>query len=74
MTEFEFALILQLSHDALYERRLTLAVSAHKGYLVATLYCEVNTAEHRLVVERHSHIAHLYRIGTAARTWRELKA
>ena len=41
MSKLQFALILQLPHNALHERRLTLTISTHKGYLVATLYGEV---------------------------------
>ena len=74
MSQLQFTLVLKLPHDAFHERRFTLAVSSHKGNLVATLHGEVHAAEYLLAVKRHRHIAHLHRIGTASRTWRELQS
>ena len=74
MPQLQLALVLQLTHDAFHQRRLTLAVSTHEGNLVATFHGEVYAAEYLLAVERHRHVAHLHRIGTASRTRRELQA
>ena len=74
MPQFEFSLILQLSHDTFHERGFTLAITTYESYLVATFYSKIHAVEYLLIIKRHGYIAHLYRIGTAARTWRELEA
>lgn len=45
----------------------------HEGNLVAAFDGKIDTAENILAVERHCHIAHLHRVGTAARTRRKLQ-
>ena len=74
MSQLQLALVLQLSHDAFHESRLTLAVSANKGNLVATLHSKVHAAEYLLAVESHGHVTHLNGVGSTSRTWREFKS
>ena len=72
VSEVELSLVLELSHDALDECRLSFAVATYEGYLVATFYGEVHTAEYCFVIESHGYVAHLHGVGTASWAWWEL--
>ena len=61
------SLVFQLSHDALDECGLTLAVSPDEGYLVASLDGKIDAAEDSLVVERHGYVVHLD--GVCSASW-----
>ena len=66
--------MLKVSHDTLHQRRLTLAIASHEGYLVASLHGEVHSAKHLLVAECHAHVAHLHGVGAAAWAWWEFES
>ena len=53
MPQFEFSLILQLSHDTFHERGFTLAITTYESNLVATLYSKIHATEYLLIIKRH---------------------
>ena len=63
-----------MSHDALDESRLTLAVSPDEGYLVASLDGKIDAAEDSFVVERHGYVVHLDGVCSASWRRRELQS
>ena len=53
MSQFEFPLILQLSHDTFHECGFTLAITTYESDLVATLYSKIHATEYLLIIKRH---------------------
>ena len=63
-----------LTHDALHQRRLTLAVLADKGHLLASLDGQVDVGEHEVLgVIALSHILANHGVVTTTQTGRELQ-